>query len=217
MAYVAGPFDSTHVYVQWGGKLPGNEQWSCGLRMYNATGGTLANDPAVLNAAAIAISAFHNRATSYISSSAKLSFVKANVIGTDGHYVAPTTLETVLADVPGGGSASNPYPNQVALAVSLVTGFSRGPAHRGRFYLPGVSEQDVDSVGVIAASKITEVQNNLNDFITAANGHRFFMCLIHKERAPKPGEEPLPVLPPTAVQSWRIDPLAATQRRRMRK
>jgi hypothetical protein len=116
---------------------------------------------------------------------------------------------------PGGTSHLSATPN-VTFLVRKITA-EPGRRKRGRFYLPGVSEQDVDSVGVIAASKITEVQNNLNDFITAANGHRFFMCLIHKERAPKPGEEPLPVLPPTAVQSWRIDPLAATQRRRMRK
>jgi hypothetical protein len=72
-------------------------------------------------------------------------------------------------------------------------------------------------VGVVVGSKITEIQNNLDDFITAANGHHWFMCLIHKERPALPGHDPLPVLPPTAVQSWRIDPLAATQRRRMRK
>lgn len=168
MPYTPGPFDSAHVYVQWGGKLPGNEAWSCGLRLYNAGGGALTNDPAVLAAATAAITAFHNRATSYISSSAKLSFVKANVIGTDGHYVASTTLEQVVADVPGGGSASNPYPNQVALAVSLVTGFSRGPAHRGRFYLP-MPYAPVGSDGLISSTDRDLVKTSATTMLTALN------------------------------------------------
>jgi len=136
MSYTAGPFDSPHVYLQWGGKLPGNEQWSCGMRFYNAGGATLINDPTWLASAKTAIQAYHVSTSSYISGAAKLSFVKGNVIGTDGHYVADTTNEVVVADVAGGGSATPPHPNQVALAISLTTGYSRGPAHRGRFYMP---------------------------------------------------------------------------------
>jgi len=136
MPYTAGPFDSQHVYVQWGGKLPGNEQWSCGLRFYNTTGSPLTNDPTWLAAVKTAIQAYHVSTSSYISGAAKLSFVKGNVIGTDGLYVSQNTEQVIVADVAGGGAATPPHPNQIALAISLTTGFSRGPAHRGRFYMP---------------------------------------------------------------------------------
>lgn len=136
MAYAPGPFDSAHYYIQWGGKLPGGESWSCGVRMYSTVAGPIVNDVAVLNGAKTAIQTYHTSTTAYIAGAAKLSFVKANVIGTDGHYQDLATQEAVLADIPGGGAATPPHPNQIALAISLVTGFTRGPAHRGRFYMP---------------------------------------------------------------------------------
>lgn len=136
MTYTPGPFDSEHVYVQWGGKLPGNEQWSCGLRMYKTVSSALAPDASFVAAAKTAIQAYHTSTTAFISGAAKLSYVKANVINVSGHYAFPVTEEVTVADVAGGGAAIPPHPNQIALAISLITGFSRGPAHRGRFYMP---------------------------------------------------------------------------------
>lgn len=136
MAYTPGPFDSEHLYVQWGGKLPGNEEWSCGLRLYNAAGGTLTPDPTFNNAVSTALQNYHTRDTSSIAGACKLSFVKVNIIGVDGHYREATTQEITLPDVAGGGINVPPHPNQIALAISLLTGFSRGPAHRGRFFMP---------------------------------------------------------------------------------
>lgn len=136
MAYVPGPFDSAHLYVQWGGKLPGNEQWSCGVRMYGPSAQAVADAATLVDDYAAAIQAYHTRNTSNISGAAKLSFVKTNAIGVDGHYMSNVTNEQIIADVGGGGAAIPPHPNQIALVISLVTGFSRGSAHRGRFYMP---------------------------------------------------------------------------------
>lgn len=168
MSYTPGPFDSAHIYVQWGGKLPGDEQWSCGLRMRNKGTGVLANDVAVLNGVATAIQAFHSAAGPGISQAATLTHVKANLIGTDGHYVDSTTLEKTVSDLPGGGPALPYYPNQVAMAVSLLTGFSRGPAHRGRFYLPLVSYPML-SGGVIATDKQDNIKAAATTLLTALN------------------------------------------------
>jgi len=159
MAYVAGPFDSAHLYLQWGGKLPGNESWSNGLRLRKVGGGvTMSGDPAsMLAGVTTALSAFHQRTTTKTNSMAKLSFVKLNAITTAGTYMTDSTYEQVLADL-AGAVASPIYPNQVALAVSLETGFSRGPAHAGRVYLPmpaidmqangNISTGDAGPVGV---------------------------------------------------------------------
>lgn len=168
MSYLPGPFDSRHFYLQWGGKLPGGEHWSCGLRMAAVGGATLANDAGMLASARTAVEAYHTNAGSGCSARALLSFVKLNLIGTDGTYVDDTTYEVVLADVPGAGSAASTPANQVALAVSLTTGYSRGPAHRGRYYLP-LPIFGLDSAGVFAAANAGAVSDLTDSYIAALN------------------------------------------------
>jgi hypothetical protein len=133
-----GPFSDMHLYLQWGGKLyTGQEGWSCGIRLIKKGGGPWTSlDPTALIASAVTcVQNYHVRAGSMISSQAKLSFVKLNAIGTDGRYIELTTTQQIVADVPGG-TATNAHPPQCALAVTLESGFSRGPAHRGRFFSP---------------------------------------------------------------------------------
>jgi hypothetical protein len=136
MSYSAGPFDSPHLYVQWGGKLPGPEQWSCGLRLRKKTAGAIDSGAGLLVGISGAIATFHASADAQISAAAKLSFVKVNAVGTDGRYSGAGTNQALYADTPGAGAAIQKYPNQIAWAVTLTTGFTRGPAHKGRFYLP---------------------------------------------------------------------------------
>jgi|EndMetStandDraft_3_1072993.scaffolds.fasta_scaffold85035_2 hypothetical protein len=137
MPYTPGNFDSSHLYLQWGGKLPGSEVWSCGLRMAITDAGGASNDPAgMIAAVTAAVQAFHVDVRTQISPRALLSFVKLNYIDPTGHYAEDTTYQSLLADIPGGGTVGLTPPNQVAWAVSLVTGYSRGPAHRGRFFIP---------------------------------------------------------------------------------
>ena len=169
MAYTPGPFDVHHLYLQWGGKLPGNEQWSCGIRLTPvAPGGPVAVTSGMLDSAVMAIGLFHGSAGSKISPNAKLSFVKLNPIGVDGRYIFDDTTEAVVADVGGTGSGGATYPNQVALVVSLTTGFSRGPAHRGRFYLP-LPTAPVDVNGMISASDAAGVGVKVDELLTNIN------------------------------------------------
>jgi len=168
MPYTPGPFDITHWYLQWGGKLPGNEQWSCGLRMVPITSTVPTNDPAMLAAASTAVRAYHVNGATFISQSAKLSFVKLNVVTPAGHYAEDATHEVVHSDVMGGGPSAAPYPNQVAIAVSLTTGFSRGPAHRGRFYLP-LPGFVLGTDGTIASGNAIGLSGTTDTFIAALN------------------------------------------------
>lgn len=163
-----GNFDQAHHYVQWGGTLPGGEQWSCGLRMVPVTGGTPTNDPALLTGVSAAVEAFHTNASSQISPGAKLTFTKMNAVGADGHYLSLLTAEHVHASVAGGGSGSNTPPNQIALVVTLETGFSRGPAHRGRFYMP-LPMTPIGSDGRIATGSRDPVVAAATTFLTALN------------------------------------------------
>lgn len=170
MPYTPGNFDSPHVYVQWGGKLPGNEQWSCGLRMRRKTGTAVTADEAsLLPGVGAALVAFHGRDTTNLGTGAKLSFVKTNVIDVTGHYAdSGGTTQAIYADVPGGGTSAQVFPHQVALAVTLTTGFSRGPAHKGRFYLP-LFNSTLEAGGVIPATVAAMVSGSVDTLLTDLN------------------------------------------------
>jgi len=165
MPYTPGPFDSQHVYLNWGGKLPGGESWSVGMRLRRKTGIAVEADGAsCLAVASGPVAAFHARATTKINEAAKLSFVKANTINVDGRYVGSGTNETVFPDI-GGAMGSPIFPNQVAMAATLETGFSRGPAHRGRIYLPMPSIV-MDGNGTISAASAIDVTTSCNTLLT---------------------------------------------------
>lgn len=167
MPYEIGPYDSAHLYLQWGGKLPGNESWSCGVRMQSESGTMLITDSMMASAVA-AVQTFHTAPTSFIHPFAKLSFVKWNQVGVDGKYVFQTTRETILPDVAGGGPSAPIYPNQITIVTSLTTGFTRGPAHRGRFYIP-MPAIAVDQNGAILPDRAADVGLSVDTLLAGLN------------------------------------------------
>lgn len=205
--YQVGPFDSTHLYVQWGGKLPGNEQWSCGFRMWKSGGSTEADGAAVLVNVAAALQAFHVREGTAIHSSALFNFVKVNAIAVDGTYIGSGTNEATFADNPGGIGGAQPA-NQLTLGVSTVTGFNRGPAHRGRFYLPspGIT---IGTDGRMPTAVIDGVADSCITMRTAVNsagaGH---VMVVMSRKAGAPGHR--------AITGFEIGTVVDTQRRRRR-
>lgn len=168
--YQVGPFDSAHVYVQWGGKLPGGETWACGLRMRKKTGTTtVADGTSLLVGVSSACVTMHQAATTNLGTGAKLSFVKVNAIGTDGKYLdGGGTNQGFFSDLPGAGTSAQTAPNQVAMAVTWTTGFSRGPAHKGRFYLP-LFNTSLDTNGLVPAANVTSLKGGINTFLTNLN------------------------------------------------
>jgi len=167
MTYVAGPFNGAHLYCQWGGTLPGGEEWSNGIRFAPTPGFTAVYESAMHTAVSTAIEAFHSRGNTLISSRAILTFVKLNLINPDGHYAEAVTHEHVSANIAGGSTVSTP-PNQVCLAISLTTGVSRGPAHRGRFYMP-LPAMPVQTDGRISAGDAANVQASATTLLSDLN------------------------------------------------
>lgn len=209
MPYVPGPFISPHLYLQWGGKLPGAEQWSCGLRFSPvATGPWPPEDAAgLIAAAATAVQTYHTSANTQIHSTCKLSFVKLNAIDADGTYSLDTTNQVVLADIAGAGASAQP-PNQIALAITAETGFSRGPAHRGRFYLP-MPAIAVAADGMVAAATITAIKGTSTTFLTALNAiSTKYKVAVHSRKAGAPAQR--------LVTSFSVGRVLDTQRRRRR-
>lgn len=207
--YTPGPYDQRHMYLQWGGALPGGEQWSCGLRLRAKAGVTPVNDPALLTSLQQVVNNFHGRTTTNISGRATLTFCKLNLIGLDGRYVEDMTYEhQYAAGAIGGGNISLTPPNQVALAVSLRTAFARGPAHAGRIYLP-LPTITVGSDGLIPVATRDLVKASADQFITELrNAATNYEPAIFSRKASGPMSR--------VITTTRVGRVLDTQRRRRR-
>jgi hypothetical protein len=206
-----GPFVAEHLYLQWGGKLPGGEQWSCGLRMSPINSGNVSSAASMLAGATAAVQAYHSQSSGgiQINSRALLSFVKLNAITVDGHYKEPVTNESIVADVPGGiVDSAGAMPNQVALAVTLLTAVSRGPANKGRFYLPLPAYQ-VGADGMIGATYAANAETGTNTFIAALNAvNANFRVAVYSRKVGAPAQR--------LVTGVKVGRVLDTQRRRRR-
>jgi len=176
--------------------------------MWKAGGSTEADANALLVGVTAAIGTYHVNTSSEISAACKLTHVKCNAIGTDGRYIGSGTVESIFADRAGGGAAIAVHPNQVALAITLETGFSRGPAHKGRFYMPcPVFMPGAD--GLIAVADRNFAQGAAAAMLTAVNanstGH---VMAIMSRKAGAPGHR--------AVTDVKVGRVLDTQRRRRR-
>lgn len=178
MPYTPGPYDRKHLRITWGGKLPGNEDWSCSINMAAVDGlatitgnnnfiDAMDTSGAFLDSVATAVSDYHTRATTHIAASGKLTYVKVAKIEVDGRYPADYNASEHVFSSIGGGGGNEAIPNQIALAVSLTTDVTRGPAHRGRFYLPVPAAFAVPTDGLISASVATDVTASTRTFLEA--------------------------------------------------
>jgi hypothetical protein len=168
------PYDRRHVLAQWGGTLPGGEIWSNSIRLAGDTTGNNAEVPTqgdliawLEGPAKDAVAAFHADPNTGIHSAAKLVFLKMNVVDVNGHYIEQTTHEWVYSPVVAGGSSANLHPNQCTLVVSTTTAFERGPAHRGRFYLPLCAKSIETASGGISTGEAMLVATAAATFLSA--------------------------------------------------
>jgi hypothetical protein len=173
------------------------------------TGGSVdADGAALLTSVSAAIAAFHARNATAINTHCLLNFVKVNAIGTDGKYLGAGTNEATYASVPGGQASSAMFTNQTALGVTLETGFSRGPAHTGRFFLP-LPALDLDSGGRVATATAAAIKTSCATMRTAVNtnstGH---VMVVMSRKAGAPGHR--------AVTGFKVGTVLDTQRRRRR-
>lgn len=109
-----------------------------------------------------------------------------------------------------GGTAHTPTTPNTTFLIRKITGLP-GRRERGRMYLPGCSEQDLDGTGVVAPSKATEIAGHLTELIEAATDLHFAFVLFHNVEDLETESEA-----PTTIQELVVDGRAATQRRRMR-
>lgn len=121
-----------------------------------------------------------------------------NATGMSGEYPA---------NVPGTTGAAATPPN-TAMLVQKVTGFG-GRTGRGRFYIPGMSEGQVDSDGTWSPTWVTGMQTALEVFRTNLLTAGLVPVLLHGPDSP--------VGAPMPITSFAVSSTAATQRRRLRR
>ncbi len=120
-----------------------------------------------------------------------------------------TTVET------GSGTVSQNLPQNCAVLVHKRTNRG-GRSGRGRFYMPGVTGEEVNEIGELSTDYRTDYQTRMDALLEDLDDDAAFggaapgMWLLHDSLSP--GSES-----PTKVRNLQVDPVIATQRRRLRK
>lgn len=110
-----------------------------------------------------------------------------------------------VGNAAGGSVAGIPPPN-VSVLVQKRTGLS-GRKHRGRIYFPAITfaETEVDNAGEISSGTLSDLQDAFDLTLDSLATADLPIYLLHHE-----------VLAPDRVTSLPVQPLIATQRRRLR-
>lgn len=121
----------------------------------------------------------------------------------------PTTTGA-SAEWPSGMAGSlpgDPAPPNTTYLVRKNTA-SGGRAGRGRMYLPGCTDPDVLQGGTLDPARRGGLQTAMNDFFDQLNTDSLGPVLLHGETSP--------LTTPTPIDSFTVDSVVATQRRRLR-
>lgn len=157
-------FANAHTLITFGGTAWAEvEEWQFGLRVLGSlppSEGQLDD----LEAAAVALMG----SPMNISNKAQLEYVKCAPIQADGTYPPELPATLRVLDTPVAGASPNPTYPQITLVVSLRTGWTRGPAHAGRFYPPPTTHGTAAD-GRLSESSAQSYADAAADFINAVN------------------------------------------------
>lgn len=131
-------------------------------------------------------------------------------VGQDGS--GPLVYTSSNAAVAGSNGA-NAVPQNTSFLIRKRTDLA-GRRGRGRMYIPGVMEPDVDPAGNLSVAAVSAMQDQVDawfDFLTAGVGARLYPPVV-LHRTEGIGPEPLP----TPVTRFVCEQRVATQRRRLR-
>lgn len=127
------PEAHNYLTIHWA-MTTSNERGQIGLRYASATPPT---QQAVDNAAA-AVQQAWTGATTALSNTFRLDFLRAARVDVDGRYPpGSVSIDHVYAAGVVGAQAVSPFfPLSTSVAITTMTALSRGRAHSGRFYWP---------------------------------------------------------------------------------
>jgi len=116
-----------------------------------------------------------------------------------------TGIEAVFSDPTAGTRVQDPTTPQVTVLGIKNTALG-GRKQKGRMFVPGVAEEDVDGSGIVSSAAIGSWNTAFADLLTNLSTNAIPMVLLHTDATA-----------PTAVTSIVLSNLASTQRRRLRK
>lgn len=119
------------------------------------------------------------------------------------------TVEAVHSGVVGGGEVDDAVPQNTAFLIRKLTG-GVGQGKNGRLYLPGVPETDVDHDGVLGSAVVSDANLVLLDFWNA-------ISISDDVPSTVVNHGPTNLTSFDYILSFVLDPLVATQRRRLRR
>lgn len=131
------------------------------------------------------------------------------LVGVDGVFgTGAGDLPLTSGNTPEtGGSPLGAVPQNTAVLVKKVSNLG-GRRNRGRFYVPGLPETDIDNAGNMVGASLAAWGTAMNNLQLGLESDSFLdRLVIFHSAAP---------LTPTIVASLAVDPKVATQRRRLR-
>lgn len=136
---------------------------------------------------------------------------------------AGSNLQTLIVENTAGTGGASVLPSNCSALFKKTTGLG-GRQKRGRMFIPGlIGEADVDAVGNIDPTVVTNLGTNATTFKAALVSGGFDMYLLHNDEVrnpafPPPATDMMPNPDPTPDLVTDLQPEAkiATQRRRMR-
>ena len=137
-------------------------------------------------------------------------------VGQDG---GPPIIVEEPVNVAGTGSAGT-MPQNCAVLVRKNTNLG-GREGRGRMYVPGLRETDVSPAGAITGAVVTAWQTKFNNFFNNLVNPPPGTGVTSDPSCPPVILHTVPQLgltpPPTPIVGFTVDPVIATQRRRLRR
>jgi hypothetical protein len=164
-------YTENHVLLSWGGPAySGQEEWNNSVRLKaiggDSVGAMRDNIDQHKDDLIGAVTAYFQRPTSGYAGNIRLGWVRANVIAAaTGKYATPNdpVFWEIDPTVASPGSTGVP---QVAHCITLRSSLRRGPAARGRWYVPSdLPIPAVTGTGVMSATLATARATSAAEFL----------------------------------------------------
>lgn len=159
-----------HLYVTFGGSLPGGEEWQTGARYAPQGAGPSFTGWDLISVADCytATAALWTALAAFTSTDTYLSWLKIAAIKTDGLYDREPKVYEDTTPNAGGSTYFNAL--QVAVVASLRSGQTLGRANYGRMYLPIGSLSRTSGSPYFPASQATTIATAVKTWLQAVEG-----------------------------------------------
>lgn len=139
----------------------------------------------------------------------------ADVTLAEIQWETATQSGSAAVNSPGSVTAAQPPPNAAVLASYHALG--KGPRYRGRsFWYGWVNESNVDERGVIGVTQVGQLQSALENFLLDVFDNPLVLSQAIAQSTTE-GQKTPPVIPWPTVATRVVQPVMATQRRRLRR